>query len=260
MNTLLVRLERRLLGAFALVVLASLCPVGDARSQGANPEVLELRAALKMTRDKLDHSKARRRELIKSLAEAVRVSEEQAFAAREVQEKMEAFGVDLFSSSKDSLEQRLLKAVRDLDIVRQESERRREAIHDLSEAFLNYLAATPGGEEEAKTRAREAIGKAGKSLEELVDPGQVPVRKLEDARIVSVDSSIGLIVLDTGRKSGVRIGTPITVEREDQPIYTALIVEVRDSISGALLQDKVGNQGEARVGDRIRPLVTETDF
>lgn len=255
-----VRLESRLLGAYALVVLASLCPVGDARSQSSNPEVLELRAALKMTRDTLERSESQRRELIQSLAEAVRVSEEQAFAAREVQEKMEAFGVDLFSSSRDSLEQRLLKAVRDLDIVRQESQRRREAIHDLSEAFLNYLATTPEAGDEAKAMAREAIGKAGKSLEELVVPSQVPVRRLEKARIVSVDSSIGLIVLDTGRKSGVRVGTPITVERGDQPIYTALIVEVRDSISGALLQDKVGNQGEARVGDRIRPLVTETDF
>ena len=116
----------------------------------------------------------------------------------------------------------------------------RKAIHDLSEAFLKYLAATPEAESRARQEAEAALAKAGKTLEELVDADQITVRKLEESRVVSMDSSIGLIVLDSGRQGGVRVGTPVTIERNEVPIYTALIVEVRDSISGALLQEKIG--------------------
>ena len=241
------------------VVVAGVWFSGSVHGQ-QNPELAEMRAALNFTQQKLARSEAQRKELMKSLAESVRVSEEQTFAAREIQEKMEAFGVDLLSSNKDSLEQRLLKAVRDLDILRQENERQRKALHELSEAFLKYIAATPGAKENVKGEAQEAIAKAGKSLNELVDSDQSYVKRLEKSQVVSVDSSIGLVVIDAGRKSGVIVGTPIVITRDEQPVYTALIVDVRESISGALLQEKVGNSSAVKAGDRIRPRATETDL
>ena len=60
-------------------------------SSAQNPEVLELRAALGITRQKLAHTEAQRLAAAKALAESVRISEEQTFAARAIQEKMEAF-------------------------------------------------------------------------------------------------------------------------------------------------------------------------
>ncbi len=244
-----------------VLVLAGVClgpRVG--RSQGEeSPEVLELRAALEMTRARLAESEQKRQQLIESLAESVRVSEEKAFAAQQMQEKMEAFGVDLFRSSEDSLEQRLLKAVRDLDIARQESERQRRSLHDLSEAFLRYLAATPDAAALERDAAELAISKASQSLSDLVE-NEAPARRLENSRVVSVNPEIGLVVLDAGRKGGVRVGTPVTVNRDENPIFTALVVDVRESVSGALLQERVGEVGQARVGDRVRPLVSRTQF
>lgn len=241
--------------AVAILLYTSLAPA----QQQMSPGEAEARMMLKMTQQKLAKSEAERKELMKSLAESVRVSEEQTFAAQEIQEKMEAFGVDLFSSSKDSLEQRLLKAVRDLDIMRQENERARKAVHQLSEASLNYLAASPKVSEEARKKFQEAISKAGKSLDALVDPNNAYVKRLEKSEVVSVDSN-WLVVIDAGRKSGVIVGTPIIIERDEVPLYTALIVDVRDSISGAVLQDKIGDAGAVKVGDRIRPWATETDL
>ncbi|MDF1751756.1 MAG: hypothetical protein P1U89_03165 [Verrucomicrobiales bacterium] len=250
----MLQLSATLLG----VVIAGVCFLENVQGQ-VNPEVAEMRAALKFTQQKLAQSEAQRKELMKSLAESVRVSEEQTFAAQEIQEKMEAFGVDLFSSSKDSLEQRLLKAVRDLDIMRQENERQRKAVHELSEAFLKYLAATPDAKENIRGEAQESIAEAGKTLNELVDPSQEYVKRLEKSEVVSVDSN-WLVVLDAGRKSGVLVGTPIVIERDEKPLYTALIVDVRDTISGAVLQDKIGDAGAVKVGDQIRPWATETDL
>ena len=71
---------------------------------------------------------------------------------------------------------------------------------------------------------------------------------------MSIDSAVGLVVFDAGRRSGVRVGTPITVLRADKPIYSAMIVDVRDSISGAVLQDRMADGGEVEVGDGIRLL------
>ncbi len=241
------------------MVISGLCLGGGLVCGQQSPELDEVRALLNFTQQKLADAESQRKELMKSLAESVRVSEEQTFAARDVQEKMEAFGVDLFNSSKDSLEQRLLKAVRDLDILRQENERQRKALHGLSEAFLKYLAATPEAKENVRGEAEESIARAGKALNALVDNDPL-VKRLEKSHVVSFDSKIGLVVIDAGRKSGVLVGTPIIIEHEEEPIYTAIIVDVRDNISGALLQESVGDSSTVKPGDRVRPLATEKNL
>ena len=97
-------------------------------------EVQEVKSALAMTqrqlqaeREKNAGSEAQRKALVEGLAEAVRVSEEQVVIARETQLKLQAFGIDLFTQDEKSLEQRLLKAVRDLDICQQDLERQAKA-------------------------------------------------------------------------------------------------------------------------------------
>jgi len=71
---------------------------------------------------------------------------------------------------------------------------------------------------------------------------------------VSIDSSIGLVVFDAGRASGLRVGTPVTVQRGERPLYSALVVDVRDSIAGAVLQDRFADSGDVEIGDGIRLL------
>ncbi|NLT72130.1 MAG: hypothetical protein GXX91_15750 [Verrucomicrobiaceae bacterium] len=249
--------------AFAVAV-AGLCSGGALAAQESGTEesveVRELRAALLLSRNQLAAERERggeleeqRQVLIESLAEAVRVSEEQMAAARETKLKLEAFGVDLFTQENNSLEQRLLKAVRDLDIAQQEIERQSGAIRQLSEHFMKVLQSAPELTEAQRTEAEAAIAEAGRTL---ADPaaGSEGEQDISKAKVVSIDSGVGLVVFDAGRGSGVRIGTPITVTRGDRPIYSAMIVDVRESISGAVLQDRMADAGEVEVGDGIRLL------
>ncbi len=246
------------------VAVAGLCPGGTLVAQESEAEesveVRELRAALLLSRDQLAAERERggeleeqRKVLIESLAEAVRVSEEQMVAARETKLKLEAFGVDLFTREDNSLEQRLLKAVRDLDIAQQEIERQSGAIRQLSELFLKVLQSSPQLDEAQRTEAEAAIAAAGRTL---ADPtvGSEGQKDISQAKVVSIDSGVGLVVFDAGRGSGVRIGTPITVVRGDRELYSAMIVDVRESISGAVLQDRMADAGEVEVGDGIRLL------
>ena len=223
----------------------------------------ELKAALAMSqaetqklREDLVRSEAQRKALVDKLASAVKVSEEQLAGARETELKLQAFGVDLFTQDESSLQQRLLKAVRDLDIAEQELERRSSVIRELSESYLQFVASTPSLDEAKKAKAMAAIDKAADALVPLSEKeGDAPMLgDLQPSEIVSLDPEIGLIIIDAGKNSGLRVGTPIAVLQKDQPIYSAMVVDVRDSISGAVLQDRLSSALEVAVGDQVQLL------
>jgi hypothetical protein len=254
---------QRLVRAALAVAVAGAWLGGSAGAQEAKEEtveVRELRAALKVAQDqaaaerkRADEAEAQRKALVQSLAEAVRVSEEQTAASRETELKLQALGVDLISRDGNSLEQRLLKSVRDLDIAQQEIERQSNAIRRLSESCLKVLKAAPSLDAKVRAEAESTLAAANAALAPLAKPKDGPA-DLSGARVVSVDSSIGLVVFDAGRPTGLRVGTPVTVLRGERPLYSALVVDVRDAIAGAVLQDRLGDSGDVEVGDGIRLL------
>ncbi|HQZ27080.1 MAG TPA: hypothetical protein PK648_02950 [Verrucomicrobiales bacterium] len=247
----------------ALAVAIAGLWVGGVHSQEVTSEPIEIRelkAALSLSQDQLTAEKERsagldlqRKELVESLSEAVRISEEQLISSRENQLKLQAFGVDLFTKEEGSLEQRLLKAVRDLDIAQQEIERQSVAIRKLSESFLTVLHAVPQLPDSERATAEKVIAEAGKLLP-TDSSGENVAGEISQAHVVSIDSGIGLVVLDAGHNSGIRVGNPIAILRGDRPLYSALVVDVRESISGAVLQERMAGEGEVEVGDGIRLL------
>jgi hypothetical protein len=253
-------LRSALAAATVLLCLGGGAAVHAQEAGGEAVEVRELRAALKVAQDQADSEKkradeaeAKRLALVGSLAEAVRISEEQMTASRETELKLQALGVDLIARDSDTIEQRLLKAVRDLDISQQEVERQAGAIHRLSESFLKVLKASPSLPEAVRTEAEASLAAADAALAEPSEAASDSL-DLSEARVVSIDSAIGLVVFDAGRQSGLRVGTPVTVLRGDRPLYSALIVDVRDSLSGAVLQDRMADAGDVEIGDGIRLL------
>ncbi len=248
------------------VVIVGSC-LGGMRAHGEGDsesvEIRELKAALELTRSQLAEEKARsasiesqRKALVESLAEAVRVSEEQMLSSKENELKLQAFGVDLFTKDDNSIEQRLLKAVRDLDIAQQEIERKSSALLGLSEAFMKFLGAATEAPGEARRDAESAIAAINIDLSDG-SRDSIVVTDINKARVVSVDRSVGLVVFDAGRSSGIRVGTPVTVLRGETPVYTAMIVDVREAISGAVLQERVAETGDVEVGDGVRLLPTQ---
>ena len=247
------------------VAFAGLC-FDVAQAQGASVQEQELKAALAVSQKKiaalqeqLNKAELQRKDLVKALASAVKNSEEQVVATREMQLKLQAFGVDLFTKEEGSLEQRLLKAVRDLDISQQELERRTKQLHEISESYLKYVQATPEAAEGDRKAAMASIEKAGKALKDIAE--SEPTTDVSDSQIVSVDQEIGLVVFDAGREAGVRVGTPIAVLRGERPIFSAMIVDVRDAISGAVLQDRLAADVEnVSVGDGIQLLPNQPNL
>jgi hypothetical protein len=103
-----------------------------------------------------------------------------------------------------------------------------------------------------------SIDMAGKALKDIAD--SEPAANVSDSQIVSVDQEIGLVVFDAGREAGVRVGTPIAVLRGERPIFSAMIVDVRDAISGAVLQDRLADVENVSVGDGIQLLPNQPNL
>ena len=57
-------------------------------------------------------------------------------------------------------------------------------------------------------------------------------------------------------KDGVKPGMPFEIFREDKPIAKVLITEVRNSVSGAIVQELANPADPVRVGDRGRADTT----
>jgi hypothetical protein len=71
-----------------------------------------------------------------------------------------------------------------------------------------------------------------------------------DGRVVSVKEEWSLVVGNIGEKVGVKIGMPLRVLRSDKVIATLRVVDVRQRICGAVIQEM--DFGKIKVGDRLQ--------
>ena len=77
------------------------------------------------------------------------------------------------------------------------------------------------------------------------------VGSIEVTKVLEVSPKLRLVVLDMGAQQGARIGMPMIVWRGDRGVAELRIVEVRQKISGALIE-KVENDVTLQAGDTAR--------
>lgn len=223
-------------------------------------EIEEMKTALEVAQKQLkkaeleaaEHAKANE-VLRESLAASNREADEVRAQYEELLLRMASYGVDLVKPDPKSLEQRLLQAVRDCERAEKRSAELQAELAQLSEAVVGYLPTTASSDPAAQARVEASVEAAVKAIRpagiEAVEPA---ARRIVEAKVVSIDPEIGLLVVNVGRGSGVRIGMPITVKRGDRNVGVAQVVDVRDTISGALLKSLL-DRGDVKVGDRIEP-------
>jgi len=191
------------------------------------------------------------RTLTDSLAESNAEAELFRRKYSELQLRMEALGLESADKDRAKLEQRLLHAVSDLKLAQKEREEYRDQMLRLTEAMLNLLKTSTGGdakaraEVEAQVRSTSAlVAPATKAAE--VQPG------LMDGSVVSVKDEWSLVVGNLGEKQGVKIGMPLRVVREGRLIARLRVVDVRQRICGAVIQEMDFGREKIKVGDRLQ--------
>jgi hypothetical protein len=190
--------------------------------------------------------------LTSSLAESNVQAEELRRKYSDLELRMEALGLTSGSKDRAKIEQRLLAAVSDLQLTRKERDEYRDQMLRLNEAVLCYLKTSQGGDAkarmdlEAQLRGINALSTRSATAQDTAEPG------LMDGSVISVKEEWSFVVGNLGEKQGVKIGMPMRVMREDQKIATVRVVDVRQKICGAVIQEMDSKKEKIRVGDRLQ--------
>jgi hypothetical protein len=179
---------------------------------------------------------------------------------------MEALGVEGLSGDKSKLSERLLKAVRDLQLVQAEKDKQADELVGLSEAVLRYTKSATSNDADA----RLALEARMKSVAETLgipsagdgNPGasgsQHPggadggAADLTSGMVISIKEELSLVVCNVGSRQGAKVGMPFKVIRGDAEIGIVTAVDVREKISGAVIQSLDSEKNKIKVGDRLR--------
>jgi hypothetical protein len=248
-----------------IVVLGCVWSAGELAAQGnsslsgSNIEVAGAKApaaaALRSENEELRRQLALQRESVKALTDSLAASNAEAELFRrkfsDLQLRMEALGLESASKDKAKLEQRLLSAVSDLQLLQKEREQYREQMLRLTESMLQLLKTAEGGDAHARMQV-EAQLRSTNAL--FAQPAETPEAQatLMDGSVISVKDEWSLVVGNLGEKQGVKIGMPLRVMRGDRQIATLRVVDVRQRICAAVVQELGSDKEKIKVGDRLQ--------
>jgi hypothetical protein len=211
-------------------------------------EVTELLAQKEELRRQLSLTEQTVQTLTSSLAESNAEAElfRRKFADLEL--RMEALGLASASKDRAKLEQRLLTAVSDLQLAQKERDQYRDQMMQLSEVMLRYLKTAQGGDAQARMEVEAQL----RSMNALVDKSttaQPTTGSLLDGSVIGLKEEWSFVVGNLGAREGVKIGMPLRVKRGDEVVARLRVVDVRERICGAIIQES--GKEKIKVGDRL---------
>lgn len=172
---------------------------------------------------------------------------ESADALAKIRLRLEALGKNLIDGGDD----RLLQAVTDLEVMSRRVREMEESALRLSSSVQGYLktavASDPEARAEVETRLRELEALVG--LRSRPQPN-IDLGNLQQGKVVSVDGSSGLIVLNVGERAGARIGMVFGLHRGENPVGTAIVALTEKDVSGLFVQTLEDQTNPVRLGDR----------
>jgi hypothetical protein len=191
-------------------------------------------------------------ETVKTLTTSLAESNAEAELFRrkfaDLQLRMEALGLASASKDRAKLEQRLLTAVSDLQLAQKERDQYRDQMMQLSETMLRYLKTAEGGDGQARMDVEAQL----RGMNALVDKstkGEPQNGSLLDGSVISVKEEWSFVVGNFGAREGVKIGMPLRVKRGDDVVAKLRVVDVRERICGAVIQES--GKEKIKVGDRL---------
>jgi hypothetical protein len=98
---------------------------------------------------------------------------------------------------------------------------------------------------------RNASRALGQPTTNAVDAAPVAATLL-DGLVISTKDDLALVVINIGRRQGVQRGMPFEVLRDRRVVGTGRVVDVREHISGAVIQDLNSGQDPIKVSDHLR--------
>lgn len=194
------------------------------------------------------------RELSESLAQANAEAEALRRQNQELTLQLDSLGIAKLDPSPKGLENKVLNLARDLRAEQERSAQLESALLGLSESVIALLQEATNVPPELRLdleaqlrQIQELLGAPAFGVEEA----PAVEASLTNALILESKPALSLIVANVGSRHGVRIGTPFRIFRGSEVIGTAIAVDVRERISGAIVQSLSRETNQPRPGDRL---------
>ena len=190
--------------------------------------------------------------LTSSLADSNAAAEELRRKYSDLELRMEALGLASANKDRAKLEQRLLAAVSDLQLAQKARDEYRDQMLRLNEAILHYLKTSQSSDAQARMDVESELRSTNDLVTASSNPPAAPEPGLMDGSVISVKEEWSFVVGNLGEKQGVKIGMPMRVMRDDRRIATLRVVDVRQKICGAVVQEMDSKKEKIKVGDRLQ--------
>jgi hypothetical protein len=190
--------------------------------------------------------------LTSSLAESNAQAEELRRKYSDLQLRMEALGLASANKDKTKLEQRLLAAVSDLQLAQKTRDEYRDQMLRLNEAILRYIKTSEGEDAQARMDVETQLRSTNELVTKSTNSPEASEPSLMDGSVISVKEEWSFVVGNVGEKQGVKIGMPMRVMRHDRKVATLRVVDVRQKICGAVVQEMDSKNEKIKVGDRLQ--------
>ena len=199
-------------------------------------------------RSELNRLRLENSNLKESLVAAQKRADESSEKLQEINLRLEALGSGLLDGGDD----RLVKAVSDLEVMSTKLKRMEEAALALSANTQNYLATAIAADPEARVEVETRL----RDLDTVIGLREAPRKdrqlgNLQMAEVVSVDSESGIVVVNVGEKESAVVGMAFEVYRNDSKVGDALIAQTRADVSALLIINLENEEDPVRRGDRV---------
>lgn len=195
-------------------------------------------------------------ELAQSLAVANAEAETFKRQAQDLSLQLDSLGLAELNPDPTSLEQKLIAAMRELRLEQQKRMELEDTVVGLVEQLLQVVQKSQDISPAARMEIETKVRKANELLGALpgLEEGLPVEPDLTNAMVIEVKPELSLVIANVGSRHGVRIGTPFRILRGRELIGTALVVDVRERISGAIIQNLENEENPARASDKLRVL------
>ncbi len=248
-----------------MIMFVGLLPVGRLAAEGnsslseskvENPEHAVTAETLLAQNEELRRQLSIAQESLRALTSSLAESNAEAELFRrkysDLELRMEALGLASANKDRAKLEQRLLAAVSDLQLAQKERDEFRDQMLRLNEAMLRYLKTSQGDDAQARMDVETQLRSTNNLVTRSASAPDLPEPSLMDGSVISVKDEWSFVVGNLGEKEGVKIGMPMRVMRDDRKIATLRVIDVRQKICGAVIQETDSEKEKIRVGDRLQ--------
>lgn len=185
--------------------------------------------------------------LQRALAESNKAERKATEQLNQVRERLEALGKNLLDGGDD----RLVQAAADLQIAAERASTLEASVSRLVSSIREYIRLAVVSDPEARLRVETSLRELDAVLG-LVQKPRPDIRagSLQQARVVSVDTESGMLVLNIGEFQGAKIGMTFRLTRGQQQIGKAILADVRKGVAGLFVENLVNAGDLPRIGDQ----------